>query len=157
MRCPLALCSSASRDQHTEQDDHDCTNSTYDVIVVGGGISGLSAAKLLKASGLSPVVLEPGTNKQTKWVDLGGAYVGPTQNRILRLAREYGVQTYKVNERENLVHYINGKSHPFKSSFPPTWNPLVYLDFNNFFRTMDEMGKEIPREAPWRALTPRSG
>ncbi|KAK7905161.1 hypothetical protein WMY93_017768 [Mugilogobius chulae] len=90
-------------------------------------------------------------NKQTKWVDLGGAYVGPTQNRILRLAREYGVQTYKVNERENLVHYINGKSHPFKSSFPPTWNPLVYLDFNNFFRTMDEMGKEIPREAPWRA------
>lgn len=46
-------------------------------------------------------------NKETKWVDLGGAYVGPTQNRILRLAREYGVKTYKVNEQENLVHYVN--------------------------------------------------
>lgn len=45
-------------------------------------------------------------NKETKWVDLGGAYVGPTQNRILRLAREYGVKTYKVNEQENLVHYV---------------------------------------------------
>lgn len=45
-------------------------------------------------------------NKETKWVDLGGAYIGPTQNRILRLAKEYGVKTYKVNEQENLVHYI---------------------------------------------------
>lgn len=46
-------------------------------------------------------------NKETKWVDLGGAYVGPTQNRIFRLAKEYGIKTYKVNENENLVHYIN--------------------------------------------------
>lgn len=129
--------------------------------MVGGGISGLSAAKLLKASGLSPVVLEARDrvggrtftvqNKQTKWVDLGGAYIGPTQNRILRLAKEYGVKTYKVNEKEDLVHYVNGKSYPFKDTFPPSWNPFVLMDFNNFFRTMDEMGSEIPREAPWRA------
>lgn len=45
-------------------------------------------------------------NKETKWVDLGGAYIGPTQNRILRLAKEYGIKTYKVNEEENLVHYV---------------------------------------------------
>ncbi|XP_033979554.1 amine oxidase [flavin-containing] [Trematomus bernacchii] len=136
-------------------------SNTYDVVVVGGGISGLSAAKLLKANGLTPVVLEARDrvggrtftvrNKETKWVDLGGAYIGPTQNRILRLAKEYGIQTYKVNEQESLVHYVNGKSHPFKGSFPPMWNPFVLLDFNNLWRTMDEMGKEIPREAPWRA------
>lgn len=46
-------------------------------------------------------------NKETKWVDLGGAYIGPTQNRILRLAKEYGIKTYKVNEKENLVHYVH--------------------------------------------------
>ncbi|XP_023806278.1 amine oxidase [flavin-containing] B isoform X2 [Oryzias latipes] len=137
------------------------SSNTYDVIVVGAGISGLSAAKLLKASGLNPVVLEARNrvggrtftvrNKETKWVDLGGAYVGPTQNRILRLAKEYDIKTYKVNEQESLVHYVNGKSSPFKGSFPPMWNPIVMLDFNNLFRTMDEMGKEIPQEAPWRA------
>ncbi|KAI3356548.1 hypothetical protein L3Q82_017228 [Scortum barcoo] len=136
-------------------------SNTYDVIVVGGGISGLSAAKLLRSSGLNPVVLEARDrvggrtftvqNKETKWVDLGGAYIGPTQNRILRLAKEYGVKTYKVNEEENLVHYVNGKSYPFKGSFPSMWNPIVLLDFNNLWRTMDEMGKEIPREAPWKA------
>ncbi|KAJ4932933.1 hypothetical protein JOQ06_029771, partial [Pogonophryne albipinna] len=155
-------------------------SNTYDVVVVGGGISGLSAAKLLKANGLTPVVLEARDrvggrtftvrNKETKWVDLGGAYIGPTQNRILRLAKEYGIETYKVDEQESLVHYVNlpaaspwqhassklltsirGKSHPFNGSFPPMWNPFVLLDFNNLWRTMDEMGNEIPREAPWRA------
>lgn len=39
-------------------------------------------------------------------MDLGGAYIGPTQNRILRLAKQYGVKTYKVNEEESLVHYV---------------------------------------------------
>ncbi|KAM9341798.1 amine oxidase [flavin-containing] [Pholidichthys leucotaenia] len=136
-------------------------SNTYDVIVVGAGISGLSAAKLLKASGLNPVILEArdrvggrtftARNKETKWVDLGGAYIGPTQNRIFRLAKEYGIKTYKVNEEEHLVHYVNGKSYPFKGSFPPMWNPIAIMDFNNLFRTMDEMGQEIPVEAPWRA------
>ncbi|XP_008278175.1 amine oxidase [flavin-containing] [Stegastes partitus] len=136
-------------------------SNTYDVIVVGGGISGLSAAKLLKTSGLNPVVLEARDrvggrtftvrNKETKWVDLGGAYIGPTQNRILRLAKEYGIQTYKVNEQESLLHYVNGRSYPFHDSYPPMWNPIVMMDFNNLFRTMDEMGQEIPKEAPWRA------
>ncbi|KAJ8256178.1 hypothetical protein COCON_G00200420 [Conger conger] len=137
------------------------TENKFDVIVIGGGISGLSAAKLLLESGLSPVVLEARDrvagrtftvrNKETQYVDLGGAYIGPTQNRILRLAKEFGVQTYKVNEKENLVHYVKGKSYPFKGSFPPMWNPLAYMDYNNLWRKMDEMGSEIPTEAPWRA------
>lgn len=32
-------------------------------------------------------------NPNVKYVDLGGAYVGPTQNRVFRLAREFGIQT----------------------------------------------------------------
>lgn len=41
-----------------------------------------------------------------------------------------------------------GKSYPFKGSFPPMWNPIVLLDFNNLWRTMDEMGKEVKQESP---------
>jgi len=39
------------------------------------------------------------------YVDLGGAYVGPSQNRILRLADEFGIKTYLTNEKEDLVYY----------------------------------------------------
>lgn len=42
-----------------------------------------------------------------------------------------------------LVCVPQGKSYPFKGSFPPMWNPLVLLDFNNLWRTMDEMGREV--------------
>ena len=45
-------------------------------------------------------------NQQVKYVDLGGSYVGPTQNRILRLSKELGLETYKVNEVERLIHYV---------------------------------------------------
>ncbi|KAL7865904.1 hypothetical protein SRHO_G00111510 [Serrasalmus rhombeus] len=152
---------SSQQQQQQQQKSSSMAANTYDVIVIGGGISGLSAAKLLLESGLNPVVLEARDrvggrtytvqNKQTKWVDLGGAYVGPTQNRIFRLAKQYGVKTYKVNEEESLVHYVKGKSYPFKGPFPPVWNPLALMDYNNLWRTMDTMGREIPNEAPWRA------
>uniref|UniRef100_A0A3B4ED56 Amine oxidase n=2 Tax=Pygocentrus nattereri TaxID=42514 RepID=A0A3B4ED56_PYGNA len=152
---------SSQQQQQQQQKSSSMAANTYDVIVIGGGISGLSAAKLLLESGLNPVVLEARDrvggrtytvqNKQTKWVDLGGAYVGPTQNRIFRLAKQYGVKTYKVNEEESLVHYVKGKSYPFKGPFPPVWNPLALMDYNNLWRTMDNMGREIPNEAPWRA------
>lgn len=47
---------------------------------------------------------------------------------------------------EPLFCVKQGKSYPFKGSFPPFWNPLVLLDFNNLWRTMDQMGKEVKRD-----------
>lgn len=48
-------------------------------------------------------------NDKVKYVDLGGAYVGPTQNRLLRMAREFNVKTFFTNEKEDLVmfHKVN--------------------------------------------------
>ncbi|XP_053562468.1 amine oxidase [flavin-containing] A [Bombina bombina] len=136
-------------------------SNVYDVIVIGGGISGLSSAKLLAENGLNVVVLEAQDrvggrthtirNKTVSYVDVGGSYVGPTQNHILRMAKELGVQTYKVNTNGRLVEHAKGKSYTFYGALPPVYNPLVLLDLNNLIRTMDNWGKEIPADAPWKA------
>ena len=41
------------------------------------------------------------------YVDLGGAYVGPGQNRVLRLIDEFGLQTYKIHIKDNCLRYYD--------------------------------------------------
>src|SRR2546423_11538585 len=72
-----------------------------DVIVVGAGLAGLTAARRVAAAGKSVIVVEarnrvggrtlnhelPGG----KWSELGATFLGPTQDHILGLAKEMGV------------------------------------------------------------------
>ncbi|XP_023238270.1 amine oxidase [flavin-containing] B-like [Centruroides sculpturatus] len=133
------------------------------VIIIGAGISGLSAAKWLRESNIDIIVLEArnrvGGRTLTKkdasvgYVDLGGSYIGPSQNHLFRLTRELGINNYKLDETEHVVYYTKGKLYRYFADSPsiPFWNPIVKLDMLNFARTLDKMGEEIPADAPWKA------
>src|SRR5688500_14489883 len=84
--------------------------SEADVAVVGAGLAGLAAARSLVAAGRDVVVLEARDrvggrtlNEEIgpdgKVVEVGGQWVGPTQFRLLELARELGVDTFPTHTK----------------------------------------------------------
>ena len=134
---------------------------SVEVVVIGGGISGLCAAKLLSLDhGVSIVVLEArnrvGGRTNTvedpkfQYTDLGGAYVSESRHNVLRVAKELGIQTYKVCSEGNTVELIGGKRQVF-SGVVSSWNPITILDYYSMIRTLDKMGEEIPLDEPWKA------
>jgi monoamine oxidase len=83
-----------------------------DVIVVGAGVAGLVAARRLEAQGLSTLVLEARDRvggrllrhalSDSVVIDLGGQWLGPSQERAYALARELGLTlfpTYTEGEK----------------------------------------------------------
>src|SRR5262249_49494382 len=96
------------------------TPSFADVCVVGGGFAGLAAALRLKQAGANVVLLEarnrPGGRTWTMplraggWIDLGGQWVGPTQDRFYALIREMGGNTYPTpNFGASLVRPVGSR------------------------------------------------
>lgn len=75
---------------------------TADVVVIGAGFAGLSAARRLVDAGETVLVLEARdrvggrvhttTLDDGTWVDVDGQWMGPTQDRVAALARELSVE-----------------------------------------------------------------
>src|SRR4029434_9301573 len=43
---------------------------------------------------------------------------------------------------------VQGKTYPFKGSFPPMWNPLAFMGYMILWRAMNEMVKEVRGQVP---------
>ena len=81
---------------------------SYDVVVIGAGIGGLSAARLLRRAGMSVLVLEAKERVGGRMlslpiagrlVEIGGRWTGPNQDRIRALAAELGISTCPSSEQ----------------------------------------------------------
>src|SRR5215207_10428305 len=137
---------------------HDC-----DVVVVGAGLAGLSAARELTGAGLDVRVLEARDRvggrtlsqavgeHQEDIVELGGQWVGPTQHEILSLAQDLGIETYPTHATgRNLFEDDRGKLKRYRGTIPML-GPLVMLDYGRADLKLKRLIKRIDPEAPWEA------
>jgi monoamine oxidase len=122
------------------------------VVVVGGGISGLTAARELKRAGLAVTVLEARDRVGGKMytvqvgddhVDLGAHWIGPGQRRIAELAREFGVATEPQHLDGKNVLVYRGRRSTFKGTIPKL-SPLALIDLQIAIWRLEAMRKQLP-------------
>ena len=131
-----------------------------DVVVVGGGLAGLTAARNLRTSGVDVLVLEArdrvGGRTYTRpasdgtLLDLGGQWIGPTQHRIAALANEMGVTTFPTFVDGQNLEYSNGTLTSY-SGVIPMHDPLVSMDVVETMLELNIMASQVPLDAPWQA------
>jgi len=105
----------------------------FDYCVVGAGFAGLTAALRLKQAGLSVVFFEARdrvggrtftvTRDDGVWIDRGGAWIGPGQDRIYALMKEFGVPEYKQHNDGDAMMIVDGKKHCYGCTIPWTMSP----------------------------------
>nr|WP_314841198.1 NAD(P)/FAD-dependent oxidoreductase [uncultured Microbacterium sp.] len=131
---------------------------TRDVLIVGAGAAGLTAANDLRKAGLSVVVLEArdrvGGRLWTDVIDgamleLGGQWVSPDQEALQDAVEELGLETYsRYREGDSVYVGPDGTSSRFTGEMFPV-SESTEATIAEITERLDAMVAEIDPDRPW--------
>lgn len=134
------------------------TSITKDVVVIGAGAAGLTAAHELRRQGLSVAVLEArdrvGGRLWTDTVDgavleIGGQWVSPDQTALLETLDELGLETYpRYREGDSLYRGRDGELRRFTGELFPVSEETAAA-MTALIARLDALTAEIDPDAPW--------
>ncbi|WP_020098121.1 flavin monoamine oxidase family protein [Microbacterium sp. 11MF] len=146
------------------------TEITRDVVIVGAGAAGLTAANELRKAGLSVAVLEArervGGRLWTDVIDgamleLGGQWVSPDQDALIDTVAELGLDTFsRYREGDSVYVGPDGTVSRFTGEMFPV-SPETERTIDEITRRLDAMVAEIdpdrpfahPKAAEWDTIT----
>ncbi len=136
------------------------TRVSADVVVIGGGLSGLSAARAIAAQGREVVVLEARDRVGGRLlnavltagieVDVGGQWVGHDHDRVRRLAGELGIGIFPQHGKGRNVLDLGGRRRLYRGTIPRL-GPRVLWDIFLARRRLNRLARGVSAEAPWAA------
>lgn len=131
-----------------------------DVVVVGAGYAGLSAARALHRDGMRVAVLEARDRvggrvhtertKAGSSVDLGGQWIGPGQGHMATLAREYGAATFAASTTGQGLFVDGARRQSFSGALPPA-GPHVRVALAVTMARLDRLAVRVDVNCPWAA------
>ena len=131
-----------------------------DVAVVGAGIAGLTAARRLAQGGVDVVVVEASNRvggrtvnepiSESEQTEMGGQWVGPTQDRVLALIDELGLETFPTHTAGQNVIEVGGRLRRYRGTIPKL-SPIVLADLGIARMRLGRAVRKVDPAAPWEA------
>ncbi|MHA7177307.1 flavin monoamine oxidase family protein [Arthrobacter sp. Sr24] len=129
-----------------------------DVVIIGAGPSGLTAARELKKAGLSVAVLEArdrvggrtwSNTIDGAWLEIGGQWVSPDQTALIGLLEELGLDTYpRYRDGDSVYIAPDGTRTRYTGEMFPV-SAGTQDQMNKLIETLDALAAVMDPAKPW--------